>query len=89
MNILISFSKKTNISLDASRMMSIALKNKGRHGTDPWSQRILPLLKLDVPSWNRRPHDHGIALQAEDHGKKILNINTSSTNWIKKNLILL
>ena len=44
-------------------------KNKGRHGTDPWSHQILPLLKLDVPTGIRRPHDHGFALQAEDHGK--------------------
>ena len=57
-----------NLSMCADS--STDTKNKGRHGTDPWSHQILPLLKLDVPTGIRRPHDHGFALQAEDHGKK-------------------
>ena len=44
-------------------------KNKGQHGNDPWSHRILPLIKLDVTELNKWPNDHGYALQAENHGK--------------------
>ena len=46
--------------------------NKNRHGTDPWSHQILPLLKLELPRKNGGRHDHGFALQVEDHGKNLL-----------------
>ena len=51
-------------------------ENKGRHGTDPWSHQILPLLKLELSRKNRGRHDHGFVLQAEDYGK-----NCQSQCW--------
>ena len=51
----------------------LEIGNEEKQGrTRHWPHWILPLLKLEVPSWNRRPHDHGFVLQAEDHGKNYL-----------------